>query len=121
MTRSPAPRSIWPAAAQDEAADALEQVVNRSGGGIDSCYNAACMFAKAAVLALKTPLVAGSQTRPQIYTDRAVALLRRAVAMGFRDSSQLARDPDLDGIRDHPDFRLLMMDLAFPPDPFPRP
>jgi hypothetical protein len=27
-------------------------------------------------------------------------------------------DPDLDPLRSHPDFQLLMMDLAFPDDAF---
>ena len=68
----------------DEAADALEQVVNRSGGGIDSCYNAACMFAKAAVLALKTPLVRRvANPVANLHRSR-----RRLVAPGRRDGLQ---------------------------------
>jgi eukaryotic-like serine/threonine-protein kinase len=104
----------------DEAADALEQVAKQPGGGIDSCYNAACMFAKAAVLASKTPPGPGSHPRSRSYQGRAVDLLRRAVAMGFRELTQLAKDPDLDVLRDRPDFQLLIMDLAFPAQPFAR-
>jgi hypothetical protein len=29
------------------------------------------------------------------------------------------RDPDLDPLRARPDFQALIMDLEFPPDPFP--
>jgi serine/threonine-protein kinase len=48
----------------------------------------------------------------------AMAFLRRAVAAGFGDRPRLASDPELAPLRPHPDFRLLMMDLAFPAEPF---
>jgi hypothetical protein len=105
----------------DEVVEALEQVANRPGGRIDSCYNAACMFVKAVVLSSKAPPAPGSQLRSRSYADRAVALLRQAVALGFRESAQLAKDTDLDGLRDHPGFQLVTMDLAFPADPFAGP
>jgi tetratricopeptide (TPR) repeat protein len=51
---------------------------------------------------------------------RAMELLRRAIAAGYRDGGRMRRDPDLDPLRPRPDFQLMMMDLAFPIDPFPR-
>jgi hypothetical protein len=45
-------------------------------------------------------------------------VLRRAVAVGYRDTVRMQRDPDLDPLRSRADFRSLMMDLAFPADPF---
>jgi serine/threonine-protein kinase len=50
--------------------------------------------------------------------DRAMGLLRRAVAAGYRSIDWMRRDPDLDGLRGRRDFQLLMMDLAMPVDPF---
>jgi serine/threonine-protein kinase len=50
--------------------------------------------------------------------DRAMAALRRAVAAGYRNLDQLRRDPDFGPFRDRDDFRLLMMDLACPAEPF---
>ena len=47
-----------------------------------------------------------------------MAGLRRAVAMGYRESDEYGREPALDPLRGRDDFRLLMMDLAFPADPF---
>ena len=46
---------------------------------------------------------------------------RRDIAMGFKESAQLAKDADLDGLRDHSGFQLLMIDLAFPADSFAGP
>ena len=50
--------------------------------------------------------------------DRAVATIRRAIAMGYADSDVLKHDPDFDSLRARPDFQILLMDLNFPADPF---
>ena len=44
--------------------------------------------------------------------------LREAVTAGFRDLAHIRTDTDLDPLRSRPDFQLLMMDLAFPAEPF---
>jgi hypothetical protein len=51
--------------------------------------------------------------------DRAMQVLKRVVADGYRDAT-MRTDPDLDPLRGRLDFQLLMLDLAFPPDPFAR-
>jgi len=50
--------------------------------------------------------------------DRAMDLLRRAVSGRYHPVNWMRRDPDLDALRRRPDFQLLMMDLAFPAEPF---
>jgi hypothetical protein len=55
-----------------------------------------------------------------LQADRAIADLCRAVAMGYRDRAEYRREPALDPLRGRPDFRLLMMDLDFPAQPFAR-
>ncbi len=50
--------------------------------------------------------------------EQAIALLKKAVAMGYRDPNSYRTETALDPIRDRPDFRLLMMDLAMPAEPF---
>src|SRR5262245_14833405 len=50
--------------------------------------------------------------------DRAMAVLGRAVAAGFRNVTWMKHDPDLDPIHARPDFQALMLDLEFPSDPF---
>ncbi len=47
-------------------------------------------------------------------------LLRRAVAMGYRNANEIRIESVLDPLRSRDDFRLLMMDAAFPIDPFDR-
>jgi hypothetical protein len=50
--------------------------------------------------------------------ETAMAVLRRAVAMGYRNPRVYRAESALDPLRGRDDFRLLMMDLAMPADPF---
>jgi hypothetical protein len=47
-----------------------------------------------------------------------MAALRRSVAAGYRNLPSLRADPDLDPLRSRLDFRMLLLDAAFPDDPF---
>jgi hypothetical protein len=49
--------------------------------------------------------------------EAAMALLRRAIAGGYRDVSTM-REPAFDSLRARADFQSLMLDLTFPHDPF---
>jgi serine/threonine-protein kinase len=51
---------------------------------------------------------------------RAMECLGRAVAMGFRNANEIRIESALDPLRSRDDFWHLMMDLAFPADPFAR-
>jgi hypothetical protein len=67
---------------------------------------------------------AGSAPTPEeesnmrVHADQAMATLRRAVAVGYSNVTGLRADPDLDPLRSRLDFRLLLLDAAFPDDPF---
>jgi hypothetical protein len=50
--------------------------------------------------------------------DRAMTSLRRAVDGGSRPPAHELAAPEFDPLRSRADFRLLLMDLAFPKDPF---
>jgi serine/threonine-protein kinase len=50
--------------------------------------------------------------------DKAMVVLRRAVASSYRNLNWIRRDPDLEPLRARPDFQTLTLDLAFPSDPF---
>jgi hypothetical protein len=50
--------------------------------------------------------------------DQAMALLRKAVGLGYRLSYFFRTEDALDPLRGRDDFKVLMMDLAMPTDPF---
>jgi hypothetical protein len=86
------------------------------GSGWD-LFETACCHAALACLAGK----AGSGVsvaEGDAEAARAMELLRRAIAMGYRDALQLRLESALDPLRSREDFRLLMMDVAFPDEPF---
>jgi len=47
-----------------------------------------------------------------------MTILRKVAAGGFRDADLLRVEPGLDPLRSRADFRLLMLDLDFPAEPF---
>jgi eukaryotic-like serine/threonine-protein kinase len=84
-------------------------------------YNRACLHSRLSGI----PLTAGSELTAadlQGQADTAVSLLRRAAAasIGYRDPGKLRNDADLEPLRPRADFQRLLMDLAFPADPFAR-
>jgi tetratricopeptide (TPR) repeat protein len=46
------------------------------------------------------------------WADRALAALREALASGYRDRRQIRENPDLDPLRDRPDFKALLGSLT---------
>ena len=52
--------------------------------------------------------------------ETAMALLHKAIAMGYRSLDAFRTEDALDPLRGRDDFQLLMMDLAMPADPFAR-
>ena len=52
--------------------------------------------------------------------ETAMAVLRQAVAMGYRNLNAYRTESALDPLRNRPDFQALLMDLVFPSKPFAR-
>ncbi len=52
--------------------------------------------------------------------DRAMAVLKKAVGMGYREASEFRRKSALDPLRNRPDFPVLIFDLAFLAQPIAR-
>jgi hypothetical protein len=57
-------------------------------------------------------------SRGRAEAEQAMQSLQNAIAAGFRDFKALRTDTDLDSLRSRLDFQLLILDLAFPADPF---
>jgi serine/threonine-protein kinase len=85
-------------------------------GGEGTVFRACCHGALAALAAVASAQV--SATDAAAHAEEAMAILRREVAGGFRDSALLRVEPGLDALRSRDDFRQMMMDLVFPVDPF---
>jgi serine/threonine protein kinase/tetratricopeptide (TPR) repeat protein len=84
--------------------EAEELAKNADAGTI---YNAACVFALAAGRRDKS---AGPLSRKDC-ARRGVALLRQAVARGFKDVQHLKSDEDLNSLRQRDDFKKLLAEL----------
>jgi serine/threonine protein kinase len=83
---------------------AIAEVVQltKEVGDAHQWYSIACFYAIAA------GELAGNG---QEYADRAMELLQKAVQAGFRDLDLMAKDADLDPIREREDFKKLLKEL----------
>jgi tetratricopeptide (TPR) repeat protein len=82
-------------------------------------FETACAHAALAGLAGRDGSgIAADAVAPE--ADAAIRSLRTAVEMGYRDVLNLRDERALDPLRDRSEYRLLMMDLAIPTDPFAR-
>jgi len=79
----------------------------------NDAYNAACVLAGCVPLAEKDPKLTESKRKEtsQAYAERAMALLRHAVAEGYNDAAHMKVDTDLDPLRGRKDFQALMAKL----------
>jgi tetratricopeptide (TPR) repeat protein len=103
-----------PAGAAAEARRALGYFQGLPPQSVWELFETACCHAALAGLA-------GSNVSPgqrQAEGDQAMDLLRRAVGMGYRNRDAFRAEAALGPLRGRDDFRLLMMDLAMPTDPF---
>ena len=71
-------------------------------------YNFACFYA----------IASGKRAdKKQEYADRGMELLHKAVKAGYNDAANMAKDTDLDPIRDRADFKKLLASLPKPKGP----
>jgi tetratricopeptide (TPR) repeat protein len=82
-----------------------QAIAESKSAGAKDLYNAACVYA------LSVRLAAEDVTRSQEYADHAVALLRRAIAKGYKNVGQLKNDADLNALRSREDFQKLLREL----------
>ncbi len=111
-----AERDFAGASADWRRAVALFKTVPRLDGE-NVFFHAGCHASLSTLAGLRTEVSAGAG---RSEADQAIALLKDAAAMGYRSPDYYRNETALDPLRDRPDFRLLMMDLAFPAEPFAR-
>src|SRR5262249_2952185 len=80
---------------------------------ITDTYNASCTLSRCVALALKDSSLSESRRKElaQNYASQAMALLRQAVAKGYKDVAHMKKDTDLDPIRGREDFKKLVAEL----------
>jgi WD40 repeat protein len=83
-------------------------------------YNLACSYSQLSVLAQYDPSPPPLAERDRM-ADRAMATLRRVLEANPSLNVDLNGDRDLDPLRTRADFRALLMNRAFPRDPFAAP
>jgi tetratricopeptide (TPR) repeat protein len=89
---------------------AMWEKLNRTDA--NSLYNAGCMRAvTAAVLRAADPSPAGAK-QADAEAEQAMAWLKKAVAVGYKDAAHMEKDKDLDALRDREDFKKLLAELA---------
>ena len=104
------------------AADVRRSLRLREGAAVrtaEEWFRTACCHAALASLAgcegSSIPADGASSLAESAMTE-----LRRAVAMGYRNADAFRTEDSLDPLRGRDDFRLLLLDLAFPAEPFAR-
>jgi len=106
-----------PAEAVADARRALELLDGLPSKVSGDWFETACCRAVLAGLAGRagSGMLAGEAASE---ADAAIALLHKAVGLGYRDVDALRTEPALDPLRSRPDFQALLMDLALPDHPF---
>ena len=121
--RHPAGRGAPPGGSLLSAGGALRAAENVRALGWDppsDAYDAACTLAECISIAHQREQRDDAQRQAAMrrYADRAMALLRDAVAKGWKDTAQMKKDTDLDALRPRADFQQLLNELERnQPDP----
>jgi hypothetical protein len=90
------------------AAESAAKMKELAGDNVEQLYNAACEYALCAGAA-KNP-VANAPGSDKL-AEEAIALLKQAVAKGYKNAAHMKQDKDLDALRDRADFQKLVAEL----------
>jgi tetratricopeptide (TPR) repeat protein/tRNA A-37 threonylcarbamoyl transferase component Bud32 len=108
----------------DEALITIRKAEHNTGAAHSvnpiTIYNVACAYAQfsACLQRVETDVRPTERREPEEYAERAIEVLRRAIAAGYSNFPLIRRDVDLDPLRQRRDFQELLMDVSFPADPF---
>ncbi len=90
----------------DEAVAEVAELTKNPFWAAVKWYNFACIYAVAS---------GKIADKKQDYADRAMELLQKAVKAGYKDLANMAKDPDLDALRERDDFKKLLAELEKKP------
>jgi hypothetical protein len=76
----------------------------------DNLYRACCFRAVTAAVIKLTPSADEARLTME-QADQAMAWLKKAIAAGYKDADRIAKDKDLDALRDRDDFKKLMAEV----------
>jgi serine/threonine protein kinase len=95
------------------ATEEAESLARREGLTSVNAYNLACLWSRSSAAAGRdAALSPADRARLKAHhAERAMDLLKKAVAMGHRHPAVMRADHDLDALRDRNDFRKLLADL----------
>jgi serine/threonine protein kinase/tetratricopeptide (TPR) repeat protein len=95
------------------ASEEAEAVVRQGDPGSVQLYNVACAFSLASAAADHDAKLSPTDRNhlKARYADRAMEILRQAVAKGYRNPNIIKPDRDLDPLRARKDFQKLLADL----------
>ncbi len=82
-----------------EAASEFEELMKTSNWNAGEWYDFACFYSVAC---------GKSSDKKQVYADRAMHLLQKAVTFGYCDVGRILKDTDLDSLRQRQDFKKLI-------------
>jgi serine/threonine-protein kinase len=93
-----------------EAATDLARVASKPAA---DTYDAACFLSRCVSLAEKDPKLPPAKQKElaKSYGDRAMEMLRHAVAKGHKNVTQIKKDTDLDPLRSRDDLKKLLADM----------
>jgi serine/threonine protein kinase/tetratricopeptide (TPR) repeat protein len=98
---------------QAAAVEAATKLRDLSWNPPGNAYNAACALAHCIPILEKDEKASNEERSKQVqfYGDQAMAMLRDAVAKGYKDAAHMKKDTDLDPLRSREDFKKLVADL----------
>jgi hypothetical protein len=92
-------------------------LVEKKPAGPSSLYERARGHALLSAVLARTDS-AGTPAEARGEADRSMTLLRQAVESGYHDLVAMSTEDDFESLKPRTDFQALLMDLAFPAEPF---
>jgi tetratricopeptide (TPR) repeat protein len=93
------------------AAESAAKMQERAGDKAEQLYDAACAYALCAGAAKQAKSPVDGAPLPEKLAEEALALLKQAVAKGFKNSAHMKQDKDLDALRARVEFQKLLAKL----------